>query len=129
LQGLDYVVATACTNNMRVVLTLTNYLTAFGGMATWVQWFQGDNISDFYKSLVIRHAPLHLRMNQYAQCVVKHKQKLCRPLQCCVQYISKVHCMVLEAQIFLHGRFCMHMRRLDIWGNLFAERHVVHDQA
>lgn len=63
VQGLDYVVATACTNNMRVVLTLTNYLTAFGGMATWVQWFQGDNISNFYKSLAIRHAPLHSSMN------------------------------------------------------------------
>lgn len=54
VQGLDYVVATACSNNIRVVLTLTNYLTAFGGMQTWVQWFQGDNISDFYKSLAIR---------------------------------------------------------------------------
>ncbi|KAK9918089.1 hypothetical protein WJX75_001118 [Coccomyxa subellipsoidea] len=55
-EGLDYVVATACSNNIRVVLTLTNYLTAFGGMQTWVQWFQGDNISDFYKSLAIRNA-------------------------------------------------------------------------
>lgn len=56
MQGLDYVVATACSNNIRLVLTLTNYLTAYGGMQTWVEWFQGENISDFYKSQTIRHA-------------------------------------------------------------------------
>ncbi|CAL8471250.1 g10792 [Coccomyxa elongata] len=57
-QGLDYVVATACSNNIRLVLTLTNYLTAYGGMQTWVEWFQGENISDFYKSQTIRHASI-----------------------------------------------------------------------
>ncbi len=56
LQGLDYVVATACSSNIRLVLTLTNYLTAYGGMQTWVEWFQGENISDFYKSQNIRLA-------------------------------------------------------------------------
>ncbi|BDA46635.1 Mannan endo-1,4-beta-mannosidase 2 [Coccomyxa sp. Obi] len=55
-EGLDYVVATACSHNIRLVLTLTNYLTAYGGMQTWVQWFHGTNVLDFYKSPAIRKA-------------------------------------------------------------------------
>ena len=33
MQGLDYVMAQACQHGLRVVLTLTNYLTAYGGHA------------------------------------------------------------------------------------------------
>ena len=39
---------------MRIILTLTNYQPAFGGMLQWVQWMGGSSISDFYTSPAIR---------------------------------------------------------------------------
>lgn len=48
LQGLDYVIASACEHNIRLVLTLTNYLADYGGMQIWVQWFKGKSISAFF---------------------------------------------------------------------------------
>ncbi|EIE19597.1 glycoside hydrolase [Coccomyxa subellipsoidea C-169] len=45
--GLDYVVAMACSHNMRLVLTLTNYLTAFGGMQT-------NAFKDYVKAILTR---------------------------------------------------------------------------
>jgi mannan endo-1,4-beta-mannosidase len=56
-QGLDYIVAAACTRNIRLVMTLTNYLSAYGGMQTWVQWFNGSNISEFFSNTTIRSYP------------------------------------------------------------------------
>lgn len=53
LQGLDYVLAQSCQHGLRVVLTLTNYLTAYGGMQTWVQWFGGKSVSEFYTNPTI----------------------------------------------------------------------------
>ena len=53
LQGLDYVLAQSCQHGLRVVLTLTNYLTAYGGMQTWVQWFGGQSVSEFYTNPTI----------------------------------------------------------------------------
>ena len=53
LQGLDYVLAQSCQHGLRVVLTLTNYLTAYGGMQTWVQWFGGKSASEFYTNPTI----------------------------------------------------------------------------
>ena len=53
LQGLDYVLAQSCQHGLRVVLTLTNYLTAYGGMQTWVQWFGGTSVSEFYTNPTI----------------------------------------------------------------------------
>ncbi len=53
IQGLDYVMAQACQHGLRVVLTLTNYLTAYGGMQTWVQWFGGKTIQEFYTNPTI----------------------------------------------------------------------------
>ncbi len=53
MQGLDYVMAQACQHGLRVVLTLTNYLTAYGGMQTWVQWFGGKSVQEFYTNPTI----------------------------------------------------------------------------
>ena len=55
-QGLDYVVATAGARGMRVILTLTNYLPAYGGAQQWVHWYGGGTITDFWKRQDIRHA-------------------------------------------------------------------------
>ncbi|CAK0785738.1 hypothetical protein CVIRNUC_008949 [Coccomyxa viridis] len=52
-EGLDYVMAQACQHGLRVVLTLTNYLTAYGGMQTWVQWFGGKSVQEFYTNPTI----------------------------------------------------------------------------
>ena len=53
MQGMDYVMAQACQHGLRVVLTLTNYLTAYGGMQTWVQWFGGKSVQEFYTNPTI----------------------------------------------------------------------------
>ena len=54
MQGLDYVVATAGAHGMRVILTLTNYLNAYGGATQWVDWYGGGTISDFWQRQDIR---------------------------------------------------------------------------
>jgi mannan endo-1,4-beta-mannosidase len=56
-QGLDYVVATAAQHDMRLVLTLTNYLPSYGGAQQYVQWIGGSNITAFYARQDIRWAP------------------------------------------------------------------------
>ena len=53
-QGLDRVVAAAQAHGLRLVLTLTNYLPAYGGAPQWVQWGNGTSIADFWTSLPIR---------------------------------------------------------------------------
>ncbi|KAK9817835.1 hypothetical protein WJX72_002895 [[Myrmecia] bisecta] len=53
-QALDYVVEKARSSGMRVLLTLTNYLSAYGGVAQYVQWASGVEATDFYTSAAIR---------------------------------------------------------------------------
>lgn len=57
-QGLDYVVATAGQHGMRVILTLTNYLPAYGGAQQWVNWYGGGTITDFWQRSDIRQGSL-----------------------------------------------------------------------
>lgn len=52
-------IASACEHNIRLVLTLTNYLADYGGMQIWVQWFKGKSISEFFTNPNITCA-LHL---------------------------------------------------------------------
>ena len=47
--------AAANAHGMRLVLTLTNYLSAYGGAQQWVQWFNGTSIFDFWADPSIRH--------------------------------------------------------------------------
>ncbi len=46
--------AKARSAGMRIILTLTNYQPAFGGMQQWVNWWGGSSISDFYTNPAIR---------------------------------------------------------------------------
>ena len=54
LQRLDYVIAQAEKNNIKLILTFTNYWQAFGGMEQYCKWVQeaglGSNlqVDDFY---------------------------------------------------------------------------------
>ena len=61
-QGLDYVVTQAAAHGMRLVLTLTNYLAAYGGAQQYVNWYGGGTITDFWQRSDIRQgwAPKHL---------------------------------------------------------------------
>ena len=40
-QGLDYVVTQAAAHGMRLILTFTNYLAAYGGAQQYVNWYGG----------------------------------------------------------------------------------------
>ena len=55
-QGLDYVVTQAAAHGMRLVLTLTNYLAAYGGVQQYVNWYGGGTITDFWQRSDIRQA-------------------------------------------------------------------------
>lgn len=47
-------VATAAKFDIRLVLTLTNYLPSYGGAQKYVQWIGGSSITDFYTRPDIR---------------------------------------------------------------------------
>ena len=47
-------VAAAGAHGLRLVLTLTNYLPAYGGAPSWVRWHNGTSIADFWTSPRIR---------------------------------------------------------------------------
>ncbi|CAL5228204.1 g11291 [Coccomyxa viridis] len=70
-QGLDYVLAQSCQHGLRVVLTLTNYLTAYGGMQTWVQWFGGTSVLEFYTNPTIVSA-----FKTYVKTIVNRRNSL-----------------------------------------------------
>ena len=56
LQKLDYVIAQAEKHNIKVILTLTNYWDAFGGMGQYCLW-AGKNksdVEDFYSDETIK---------------------------------------------------------------------------
>jgi mannan endo-1,4-beta-mannosidase len=54
LQKLDYVVAKAKAEGLRLILPLTNNWSDFGGMDQYVRWAGGTYHSDFYSSPTIR---------------------------------------------------------------------------
>ncbi|QDZ22797.1 glycoside hydrolase [Chloropicon primus] len=60
LDALDYVVARAGEHGLKLVLTLTNYWDAYGGMEEYVKWANDANetaglsITEFYTSEAIR---------------------------------------------------------------------------
>lgn len=55
-EPLDYAVWKAGQLGLRLVLTLTNNWTAFGGIDTYVRWFGAAGHDDFYTSPRIRRA-------------------------------------------------------------------------
>ena len=56
--GLDYLVAEAKNYGIRLLLSLTNGDTGFGGMEQYVKWARGGrkggSITDFYNSKELR---------------------------------------------------------------------------
>ena len=69
LQGLDRVVAAAGAHGLRLVLTLTNYLPAYGGAPQWVRWNNGTSIADFWTSPRIRCSQSTNGMHQHCSCI------------------------------------------------------------
>ena len=71
LQGLDYVVTQAAAHGMRLVLTFTNYLAAYGGAQQYVNWYGGGTITDFWQRSDIRQAcaPKHLCRSILTLCI------------------------------------------------------------
>jgi mannan endo-1,4-beta-mannosidase len=71
LERLDRAVMLAGERGVRLILTLTNYHTDFGGLPQYQQWFQLESLNDAYRnsqaraayrsyaeSLITRHNPL-----------------------------------------------------------------------
>jgi mannan endo-1,4-beta-mannosidase len=54
LQKLDYVLASARTHGIRLIIPLTNNWNDFGGMDQYVRWAGGSFHDDFYTNPVIR---------------------------------------------------------------------------
>ncbi len=54
LQKMDYVLAKAAEHDIKVILTLTNYWTAFGGMEQYVAWAGKSGVETFYTDATIK---------------------------------------------------------------------------
>lgn len=56
LQKLDYVIAQAEKHNIKVIITLTNYWDAFGGMGQYCLWAgkSKSEVEDFYSDATIK---------------------------------------------------------------------------
>ena len=51
---MDWLLSEARRHGMRLLLTLTNGDTGFGGMEQYVSWFGGTTITDFYTKPSVR---------------------------------------------------------------------------
>ncbi len=83
-QGLDRVVAAANAHGMRLVLTLTNYLSAYGGAQQWVQWFNGTSIIDFWTDPSIRRARSGIEHDYMRNAMLPERQRLRFFSACCM---------------------------------------------